>query len=218
MLSAQSSYKSYNYLGFKKKNHYFGLTVAYNQSGFKIEHSKRFIQNPVYKINEGISNPGLTLSMVNNFKIGDYFDFRLLPSVSLSYRKINYTFIATGEQKTDLIESVFGELPMLIRFTSAPYKDKRFYVLAGVKYSYDFSSNSRSDKNKFDIIRISPHDFQVEVGIGMQFYMPFFIFSPEFKFSHGLGNLLIYDKNLVESTIIEKLFSKIITFSFHFEG
>ena len=107
---------------------------------------------------------------------------------------------------------------MLIRFTSAPYKDKRFYVLAGVKYSYDFSSNSRSDKNKFEIIRISPHDFQVEVGIGMQFYMPFFIFSPEFKFSHGLGNLLIYDKNLVESTIIEKLFSKIITFSFHFEG
>ena len=37
--------------------------------------------------------------MVNNFKIGDYFDFRLLPSVSLSYRKINYTFIVIGEQK-----------------------------------------------------------------------------------------------------------------------
>ena len=83
---------------------------------------------------------------------------------------------------------------------------------------YDFSSNSRTDKNRFDILRISPHDFQFEIGAGLQFFLPYFIFSPEIKFSHGLNNLLIYDSDFIESTIIEKLFSKSFTISFHFEG
>ena len=107
---------------------------------------------------------------------------------------------------------------MQIRFTSDPYHDKKFYVATGVKYSYDFASNSRSDQDRFKIVRISPHDFQYEIGAGIQFYLPFFIFSPEIKYSHGLGNLLIYDGKIPESTIIEKLYSKSLTISFHFEG
>ena len=217
-LFAQDPGKSYNYNSFKNKTHYFGLTIGYNQSGFKIEHSRRFLENPNYRWNEGISNPGLTLSMITNFKLGDYFDFRVLPSISLSYRTLAYQAIGSSIEQKERIESVFGELPLLVRFTSAPYKDRRVFLLGGVKYSYDFSSNSRSDKKQFNIVRISPHDFQLEVGIGMQFYLPYFIFSPELKFSHGINNILIYDATLPESTVIEKLFSKCLTISFHFEG
>ncbi len=217
LLRAQDE-RSYNYQSFKKKNHYFGLTVGYNSSGFKIEHSKRFIENPNFRWNEGVSNPGLTLSMITNFKIADYFDFRVLPSIALSYRSLAYLDLTSNIEKRERIESVFGELPLLVRFTSMPYKDKRVFLLAGVKYSYDFSSNSRSDKKQFNIIRISPHDFQFELGAGMQFYLPYFIFSPEIKFSHGINNVLIYDGQFPESTIIEKLFSKAFTISFHFEG
>ena len=135
-----------------------------------------------------------------------------------SYRSLAYQDLNTGIETKERIESVFGEIPLLVRFTSAPYKDKRVYFITGVKYSYDFSSNSRSDKNQFKIVRISPHDFQLEIGVGMQFYLPYFIFSPEIKFSHGLNNILIYDNKLPESTIIEKLFTKAFTLSFHFEG
>ena len=186
---AQNTSRSINYYGFKKKSHYFGLTLAYNNSGFKIEHSKRFINNANYRINDGVSSPGLTLGMITNFKIGQYFDYRILPSIALVYRKLSYQ-------------------PL----------DARVFMLAGVKYSYDFASNSRSDQDRFKIVRISPHDFQYEIGAGIQFYLPFFIFSPEIKYSHGLGNLLIYDGKIPESTIIEKLYSKSLTISFHFEG
>jgi hypothetical protein len=217
-LHAQGGSTSYNYLNFKKKSHYFGLSIGYNTSGFKIEHSKRFINNTTYRWNEGVSNPGLTLSMVTNFKIGEYFDFRVLPSIALSYRSLAYININSKVERKDRIESVFGEFPLLVRYTSAPYKDKRVFFLTGVKYSYDFASNSRTDENQFQIVRISPHDFQFEIGAGLQFYLPYFIFSPEIKFSHGLNNILIYDSKLPESTIIEKLFSRTFTISLHFEG
>jgi hypothetical protein len=218
LLHAQGSSKSYNYLNFKNKTHYFGLTIGLNSTGFKIEHSKRFINNGTFRWNEGVSKPGLTLSMIANFKIGEYFDFRVLPSIALSYRSLNYINLNSNDEKEQQLESVFGEFPMLVRFTSSPYKDTRVFFLTGVKYSYDFASNSRSDQNQVRVIRISPHDFQFEIGFGLQFYMPYFIFSPEIKFSHGLNNILIYDPKLPESTIIEKLFSKSITFSVHFEG
>ncbi|MBK9272697.1 MAG: outer membrane beta-barrel protein [Saprospiraceae bacterium] len=215
---AQSRQHSYNYEGFRRKDHYFGLTLGYNQSGYKIEHGRTLRPGGVFRVNNSVSNGGLTLCMITNFKIGEYVDYRILPSISLSYRTLTFTPSAGGPIKEHKIESVFGEIPMIVRFTSAPYKDFRVFMLSGVKYSYDFASNSRSDKTRFELIRISPHDFQVELGVGMQFYMPFFIFSPEIKFSHGISNLLIYDTKLVESTLIDKLFSRSLTISLHFEG
>lgn len=70
--------------------------------------------------------------MITNFKIGDYFDFRVLPSIALSYRSLAYQDLNTGIETKERIESVFGEIPLLVRFTSAPYKDKRVYFITGL--------------------------------------------------------------------------------------
>ncbi|MFN8281344.1 MAG: outer membrane beta-barrel protein [Saprospiraceae bacterium] len=207
-----------NFDGLSKKNHYYGLTLAYNYSTFKIEHSRRLIPASSFAINNPNGKSGLTLSMVTNFKMGEYFDFRILPSIAISNRSLDYFSGGSKIPKTQTIESVFGEVPILLRFTSEPYHDKRVFLVSGIKYTYDFASNSRTDKKKFELVRISPHDFQFEIGAGLQFYMPYFIFTPEIKLSHGLGNLLIYDSKLIESTVIDKLYSRTITFSLHFEG
>lgn len=215
---AQHGKHNINFDGLNNKNHYYGLTLAYNYSTFKIEHSKRLQPTGSFLLNNAFGQSGLTLSMITNFKMGDYFDFRILPSIAISNRSLNYTTKDSKIPKMLTIESVFGEVPILLRFTSEPYKDKRVFVVSGIKYTYDFASNSRTDKKKFELVRISPHDFQIEIGAGLQFYMPFFIFTPEIKFSHGISNLLIYDAKLIESTVIDKLYSKTITLSFHFEG
>lgn len=207
-----------NFDGLSKKNHYYGLTLAYNYSTFKIEHSRRLTPASSFAINNPNGKSGLTLSMVTNFKMGEYFDFRILPSIAISNRSLDYFSGGSKIPKTQTIESVFGEVPILLRFTSEPYHDKRVFLVSGIKYTYDFASNSRTDKKKFELVRISPHDFQFEIGAGLQFYMPYFIFTPEIKLSHGLGNLLIYDSKLIESTVIDKLYSRTITFSLHFEG
>ena len=65
---------------------------------------------------------------------------------------------------------------------------------------------------------LSPHDFAVEVGGGFQVFFPFFIFSPEIKYSQGIGNMLIYNSNLDRTNTIEKVLSRAFTISLHFEG
>ena len=90
-------------------------------------------------------------------------------------------------------------------------------MIAGVKYSFDVASDSRT-RQANELVRIAPTDFSFEVGAGIQFFFPFFIFSPEFKVSQGLGNVLIYNNNLDQSSVIEKIISRTFTVSLHFEG
>jgi len=206
---------NYNFRDFNKKSYYFGINIGFNNSGYQLHQSGFFINNDSIKVTEGASEIGVNMHMITNLKLGEYFDFRFLPGFSFAQRGLQFTNVSDSKVIERKIESVFFELPFHIRFKSEPYKDKRMFVVAGLKYSYDVQSNSKSRKS---LIKIAPHDFQYEVGVGMQMFYPYFIFSPEIKFSRGLGNILIYDKSQNEARVLENVVSQIFTISFNFEG
>lgn len=216
---AQVSKGNINFRKFQSKAYYFGLTFGYNHSNFQLEHSRKFILNDSFNITEGLGGPGLNVSMVTNMRLGDYFDFRFLPGFSFVGRKFFYVSTQNEIEDVKSIEGVLVQAPLQVRFKSEPFHDMRMFVLAGAKYTYDVASNARIRREQANrIIRISPHDFSVEVGAGAQFFFPFFIFSPEIKFSQGIGNILIYNSKLAQSTILEKVLSRTFTISVHFEG
>lgn len=209
---------NYNFYDFQQKNYYFGITLGINSSSFTPYRSEDYIYSDSINVVESLSGPGFNLGIVTNLKVGQYFDFRFLPTLSFSERNLQYSrssrVIPITQRK---VESVFVEMPFHFRYKSAPYKDKRVFVVAGVKYSFDVASDARAKRNE-SIVKISPHDFSVEYGAGIQFFFPYFIFSPEIKISHGIGNTLLFNPNLAESTVLEKVLSRTFTISFHFEG
>lgn len=210
--------KSYNYFDFKKKPVYYGISLGLNNSSFIVNHSKSFILNDSISLNQPISKPGLTFQGIFNLKLGEYFDFRVLAGFSLSERSLEY--YKPGDNNpyfTEKIEFVYADIPFLIRYKSAPYRDKRAFVVAGIKYSYDVNGFSRSERAE-DFITVVPHDFSLDVGAGMQFFFPYFILSPEIKMSQGIGNILSFNNELNESRVIDTLLSRTFTLSFHFEG
>ncbi|NNE27070.1 MAG: PorT family protein [Saprospiraceae bacterium] len=218
-LSAQVRPKgNYNYWDFQKKPFYFGLTLGTHSTGYLVEKSRAFTQTDSIRVITGLDKPGLNVNIITNLKIGEYFDFRFIPGFAFSERRFRFSS-PTGVVSEKKIESVFLEIPLLLRFKSAPYKDKRLFVVGGLKYSYDVASNSsvRQEQGK-NLIQIAPHDFQFEVGAGMQFFFPFFIFSPEIKYSQGIGNIHIFNGFLEESTLLDRVLSRTLSISFHFEG
>jgi hypothetical protein len=206
---------NYNFKDFNKKSYYFGINIGFNNSGYKLYQSKFFINNESIQVTQGASEVGVNMHMVTNLKIGEYFDFRFLPGFSFAQRGFEFTNVSDNSTYVRKIESVFFEMPFHLRFKSDPYKDKRLFVVAGLKYSYDVQTNSKSRKT---LLKIAPHDFQYEVGVGIQMFYPYFIFSPEIKFSRGLGNLLLYDRAQNEAKVLENVVSQIFTISFNFEG
>lgn len=209
--------KNYNFREFQKKPYYFGISLALNSSQNKVFHGRNFIFNDSIAVAQGVNQPGFDVHVIGNLKIGNYFDFRFLPGFSFSERKIEFFREIDNLRYFETIESVFFEAPFHIRYKSAPYRDKRAFVVAGLKYTYDVANNSGT-RQKDQLINTSPHDFQFEIGAGIQIFNPYFIFSPEIKFSQGIGNTLIFNDNLNEARIMEKLLTRVLTISFHFEG
>ncbi|MCB0705653.1 MAG: PorT family protein [Saprospiraceae bacterium] len=209
---------NYNFSDFQAKPYYFGITLAYNTANYKVLQSKDFILNDSISVVESVRGPGFNLGIVTNLKIGNYFDIRFLPTLSFTERRINYaTPNNTRPAYSRPIESVFVEMPFHIRYKSDPFNDMRLFVISGVKYSFDVASDSRSNQAE-DLVKIAPTDFAFEIGAGAQFFFPYFIFSPEIKFSHGLGNILLFDNRLEEANVLEKILSRTLTISLHFEG
>jgi opacity protein-like surface antigen len=208
---------SYNFRDFQAKPYYFGITLAYNGASYKVRQSQDFILNDSISVVESVRGPGFNLGIVTNLKIGDYFDIRFLPTLSFTDRNINYTRTTDQPAYSRSIESVFVEMPFHVRYKSEPFNDMRLFVISGVKYSFDVASDSRANQAE-DLVKIAPTDFSFEVGAGAQFFFPYFIFSPEIKFSHGLGNILLYDDRLEEADILESILSRTLTISLHFEG
>lgn len=223
MLSGQyKGRQNINYDDYKSKDLYFGISLGFNSSKHQVFHSRKFIGNPDIQLAQGAASAGFDVHGIINYKFGEFFDFRLLPGISFSTRHLDFnesvdpmTGIRSVNRKT--VESIFADMPMLIRYKSAPYKDKRAFIVAGLNYSFDVASNSTT-RQADDFIKISPHDFQLQAGFGMQFFFQYFILSPEIKYSQGINNILLFNDQIVESSVIEKLLSRTITLSFHFEG
>lgn len=208
---------NYNYREHQAKDYYFGITVGYNTSSYRLFYSDRFVgENDVLgaQVNR---EPGLDLKIVSNLKVGEYVDVRFLPGLAFAGRSIDYSASVGQEFKQRKVSSVFVEFPVQVRYKSEPWKDIRAFVLGGVKYSYDVASDSKTADVE-DEIKFAASDFQLEVGAGLQFYFPYFIFSPEIKFSHGLGNVLLFDERIQQSNVLDKVVSRAFTLSLHFEG
>ena len=67
-------------------------------------------------------------------------------------------------------------------------------------------------------------DVAVEVGLGCDFYLPFFKLIPELKFCFGLSDILVKDrsdltdKNLLKYTqALDKATSRMMVLTFYFE-
>ena len=213
-----NDYQSANYRDFSSKPFFFGLTLGYNQTNYKVFRSGSFLTSDSITGVNSASGQGFIVSVISNLKVGESVDFRLMPTFSFTERKLAFDLINSNntilERKA---ESVFVELPFQVRYKTNPYKDMRAFVLGGVKYSFDVSNKNRALEAQ-NILKIAPTDFAIELGGGLQFFMPFFIFSPEIKYSHGLNNILIYNGQKETSKVLDKIFSRTWTISLHFEG
>ena len=80
-------------------------------------------------------------------------------------------------------------------------------------------------KGDQDIIRLKRFSTMVEVGLGCDFYLPFFKLIPELKFCFGLGNALdtnhvneLRDANLrAFAGSVSNAQSKMVVLTFYFE-
>lgn len=198
------------------KPYYFGISLGFNTSQYKVFKSKYFIENDTIRNITPQWKPGFHLGIMGNLKLSNFIDVRAIPTFMLRDQGLDFT-LQNDSIRSSSFESVLFSLPFEFKFKSDRQTNFRFYVAAGGKIDYDFNSNVRSRRTD-EVIKIKPFDYGYTLGLGFEFYYPNFIFSPEIKISNGLGNSIKRNADEPTNKAIDRITTRMIIISFHIEG
>jgi len=164
---------------------------------------------------ESVNNSGINLAWLVNFRMNEHFDLRLHPlDLTFSEKTFLYSEKFTGDSSLveKKVSSITLSFPVHIKFSSDRINNFKVYTIGGIKFDYDLASNAGA-RSAEDLIKLKKGDFSAEVGLGFHFYFPVFVLTPEIKLSSGLRSLHSRDESLRYSNVIDKINSKMITFS-----
>ena len=198
------------------KLYYFGLTFGANMSAFKISNTEYFVQNDTFRSIQPNWGPGFHIGLMGSLRLNKFIDLRFIPGVVFAEKGIQ-TISRSGIVQENKVESIYGQLPLQLKFKSDRIHNLRFYGKLGGRFDYDMASNARSRRSD-EVLRIKSNDLSAEVGFGLEFYYPNFIFSPEIKISQGMLNNHFPDNTIPLSNAIDKINSRMITFSIQIQG
>ncbi|HUR64827.1 MAG TPA: outer membrane beta-barrel protein [Chitinophagaceae bacterium] len=218
---AQYSMVEQNQPDHDAKPYYFGLTVGVNLARFHAHLHPRFLMDDSIFVAEPANAGGLSLGLLATARLSNRFQLRFNPQLMFMERNISYKLnFQDPDNQTEVVkkvESIIISFPFQLKFQSDRIGNFRVYTLAGFKADIDMASNARA-KRADDLIKIQRYDYGPEFGIGFNFFFDSFIFSPEIKISNGLRDLHARDRNLIYSSVFEKIQSRMIVFCIHLEG
>ena len=198
------------------KQYYFGITLGFNYSSFRINPSQAFTETDTFRLVQTGYRPGFNMGIMGNLRLTKFVDIRFIPALVFAEKRIK-TVDLQREELTRSVESIYMQLPLQLKFKSDRIGNFRFYGLVGGKFDYDLSANARS-RRQDEWLRVSPIDVGAEVGIGFEFFYPNFIFTPEIKLSQGFINSNYKDSRIPLSNTIDNMRTRMVVFSIHLQG
>ena len=200
----------------------FGFLVGFNNSNLKVfPKTEYYLTDTLFQATP-VGGPGFNIGIVTNVLLWRNLDLRFTPNLGFVDRQIEYKFADFTKNTTRSIESTYIELPLDFKLRSIRHRNVGFYVLGGVRSSFDIISQKKIEKGEdiFDEstrkVKLQNFDLSYEWGFGWDLYYPYFKFSPEIKFSYGTKNILKKEGHLY-SRPLDQLFSRVICLTFYFE-
>lgn len=187
--------------------------LRFSHNGFITEIGETwFADQPSYA-------PGFNVGGLVDFRLNDYFNVRLSPGLFFGSCDIKMAEPALGETLRQNIKSALVVVPVDIKYSSVRYRNSRPYVTAGFMPAVDVA------KKRTDYIKLKTFDCYLTVGIGCDFYLPYFKLNPEIKFCFGLTDVLDHKRpdlseepdRLKITQSLRRAASKMIVLSFYFE-
>ena len=204
-----------NLPNFDKRTLRFGYYLGINSNTFKVSYYDQSGRDPSSPINPIPSTDmfvsvnaslGFSLGFVIDYKLHNNINLRFEPGLISSTKELTFynpNVDATSQglpvysgtkDPVRKISGTYMHLPLLLKFSTNRLHNVRPYVIGGVSYDYNFSSNETNSKDNYETeFRMKSHNFMYEAGIGMDFYFGFFKFSPSIRGIFAINNELVRD-------------------------
>lgn len=198
-LSINSTIGQYKILhqlpSFDKHEIHWGFYLGLNQRGFNVKYkTSDFPFTNVVVDNK----PGFNVGLIADLKLNKNLNLRLEPGLSSNANTIHFIDNSSSNvfnpYTSSEINSTYLHLPLILKISANRYNNMRPYILGGFSYDHNFSSNeNHRNDNSTGEFRMRTHNFMYEIGIGVDFYFPYFKFSPSIRGQFALTNELTPD-------------------------
>lgn len=173
-----------------KQQVFWGYFLGLNKKDYKIS----------YKSNNTfiVSTPslGFEVGLIGNLRLHNNLSLRLEPGLSSNTKELAFTNLYGTQDSIRQVNSTYFRIPLLLKFNANRLDNMRPYLVAGVSYDYNFSSNQDNpDDNSDGEFRTKKNNFSYELGIGVDLYLPYFIFSPSIRGVFAINDELVRDKD-----------------------
>jgi len=172
-------------------------------------------------------SPGFSVNVLADLRLSDHFNLRVSPGLYFGNKVVRFLNHRGNPDWADQshykqsqnIKSTYIVVPIDLKMSAKRYHNMRPYFTGGVMYAHDLA------KDRSEQYKLKNADVMLTVGMGCDFYMPFFKLCPEIKFCFGLKNLL--DKNRPDlednpevmrfTDSVNKIKSNMVVVTFFFE-
>jgi len=212
-----------NLPNFDNKPIHYGYFIGFNDYDFKFEYEESYYKYKKLSDIELEKSSGFNVGLIADLRLHEYINIRLEPGLYASQRKLlypNQADLPNQEDKIREIKSTYIHLPLLIKFSSKRVNNFKPYIVGGISTSLNLSSNQKSnDDNLNNVFRLKSTTLNYEAGFGIDFYLPYFKFSPSIRGVFSIDNEIIQDNDPESpwTSNVKKLFSRGVLINLTFE-
>ena len=177
----------------------YGYYLGFNSLDFKFQYKTDTHKDILVK-----SSTGFNVGLIGSLRLSNYFDLRFEPGLSFTTRTLTYpeSYSTIDEDFTEtsnserIVKSTYVYLPLLLKINTKRINNFKPFLLAGASAALNLSSNEKSlDDNSAGKFRMTSNPSFMELGFGIDFYLPYFKFTPSIRGVFGQGNELVKDKD-----------------------
>lgn len=186
--------------------------IELQQNGFVDEAGNQwYAETPGYE-------PGFSVGILGEFYLTKHLAFRIIPSMHFGTKNVHFRNELNGDMQYQTIKSTYFSVPLNIKYAAERFNNYRPYIVTGITPVLDLTVKKQKQ------YLLNSADCYLELGLGCDFYLPFFKFIPEVKFMYGLSNVINKDRSditdetqLIFTQSVDKGKSKMIVLTFYFE-
>ena len=170
-------------------------------------------------------NAGFSVGVLADLRLSANLNMRFTPTMHFGAKHLTFHNLTAlspegrPQEMTQDLKNTYISFPLDLKFTAERWNNYRPYLMAGVNPMVNLTGKDQ------DYIRLKRADTFLEIGMGCDFYLPFFKLIPELKFCYSLRDVLDHrhadelmdvNKRLYTNAVTSG-HSKMIVLTFYFE-
>ena len=177
---------------------HFGILIGLHMQDIEFENvgPQTFVdgdgitQNQTILCDADTWNPGFSVGVLAELRLNNNISARFTPTMHFGAKHLVFRNISVLDahgnptEKTQDLKNTYISLPIGIKFAAPRFNNHRPYLIGNINPMINLTGKDH------DIIQLKRFDTMVEIGMGCDFYLPFFKLIPELKFCYSLSDAL----------------------------